>query len=60
MLYDTQLKQNYSSSRKLDLKWLGPFRIHKSHLYKGWYLIEDLNGTLFRDQTPGSRLKKFY
>ena len=49
ILHNTQLKQDYSSSRKLDLKWLGPFRVRKSHPYKGWYLIEDLNSILFRD-----------
>jgi len=49
ILYNTQLKQDYSSSYKLDLKWLGPFHIYKSHPYKGWYLIKDLNSTLFRD-----------
>jgi len=60
MLHDTQLKQDYSSSRKLDPKWLGPFRVRESHPHKGWHLIEDLDGTPFRDQTPGNRLKKFY
>ena len=35
MLYNMRLKQDYSSSRKLDLKWLGPFYIYKSYLYKG-------------------------
>ena len=49
ILYNTQLKQDYSSSYKLDLKWLGPFYIYKSYLYKGWYLIKDFNGMLFRD-----------
>ena len=47
MLYNTQLKQDYASSCKLDLKWLGPFYIRKSRPYKGWYLIKDLNSTLF-------------
>ena len=60
MLYNMQLKQDYSSSCKLNLKWLGLFRVYKSYLYKGWYLIKDLNSTLFRDQTLGNRLKKFY
>jgi hypothetical protein len=60
MLYNTQLRQDYSSSRKLDPKWLGLFRVRKSHPYKGWYLIKDLDGTLFRNQTLGNRLKRFY
>ena len=60
MLHDAKLKQDYSSSRKLNPKWLGPFRVRKSHPYKGWYLIEDLNGILFCDQTLGNRLKRFY
>ena len=47
MLYNIQLKQDYSSSYKLDLKWLGLFRVRKSYPYKGWYLIKDLNGTPF-------------
>jgi len=49
MLYNIQLKQDYFSSYKLDLKWLGPFYIYKSYPYKGWYLIKDLNGMLFRN-----------
>ena len=49
MLYNTQLKQDYFSSCKLNLKWLGPFRVYKSHPYKGWYLIEDLNSIPFCD-----------
>jgi len=60
MLYNTQLKQDYSSSRKLNLKWLGPFCVRKSYPYKGWYLIKDLNSIPFRDQTLGNKLKKFY
>jgi hypothetical protein len=35
ILYNTQLKQDYSSSRKLDPKWLGLFHVRKSYLYKG-------------------------
>ena len=60
ILYNIQFKQDYFSSYKLNLKQLGPFYIHKSHPYKGWYLIKDLNSILFRNQTLGNRLKRFY
>ena len=49
MLFNMQFKQDYFSSHKLDPKWLGPFCIYESHFYKGWYLIENLNGTPFYD-----------
>ncbi|CAN9171366.1 unnamed protein product [Alternaria alternata] len=40
-------------------KWKGPFRIQSTH-EKGWYRLEDLNGTTFRRHTPGNRLKAFH
>ena len=60
MLFNTQLKQDYFSSYKLDLKQLGLFYIYESYPYKGWYLIKDLNGMSFCEQTLGNKLKKFY
>ncbi|KAB2109261.1 hypothetical protein AG0111_0g2620 [Alternaria gaisen] len=40
-------------------KWKGPFRIQSAH-NKGWYRLEDLDGTTFRRHTPGNRLKAFH
>ncbi|KAF1937911.1 hypothetical protein EJ02DRAFT_475368 [Clathrospora elynae] len=51
-----------SSIRKLDARWLGPYRISSkepSQPDRGTYRLEDLDGTLFRHTTPGWRLKVF-
>jgi hypothetical protein len=50
-----------SRVRKLDPKWLGPYRISNrpSQADRGTYRLEDLDGSLFRHTTPGWRLKLF-
>ncbi|GBG61832.1 hypothetical protein CBR_g23788 [Chara braunii] len=56
LLYDSSLEKQWS--RKLDKRWLGPYKVAKVGEY-GAYQIEELNGTAWRDWVSGSRLKKF-
>ena len=45
--------------QKLQPKWQGPFQI-KTALEKGFYKLEDLNGTEMRGTLHGNRLKRFH
>ncbi|GBG59210.1 hypothetical protein CBR_g32226 [Chara braunii] len=56
LLYDSSLEKQWS--RKLDKRWLGPYRVARSGEH-GTYQIEELNGTAWKDWVSGSRLKKF-
>ncbi|KAF1934555.1 hypothetical protein EJ02DRAFT_327266, partial [Clathrospora elynae] len=62
LLWDSLREIDMSSIRKLDARWLGPYRISSkepSQPDRGTYRLEDLDGTLFRHTTPGWRLKVF-
>ncbi|GBG70094.1 hypothetical protein CBR_g5725 [Chara braunii] len=56
LLYDSSLEKQWL--RKLDKRWLGPYRVSRSGEHKA-YQIEELNGTAWKDWVSGSRLKKF-
>ncbi|GBG65875.1 hypothetical protein CBR_g54167 [Chara braunii] len=56
LLYDSSLEKQWS--RKLDKRWLGPYRIIRVGDF-GAYQIEELNGTEWKDWVSGTRLKKF-
>ncbi|GBG87776.1 hypothetical protein CBR_g45932 [Chara braunii] len=55
LLYDSSLEKQWS--RKLDKRWLGPYRIVRVGDF-GAYQIEELNGTEWKDWVSGTRLKK--
>ncbi|GBG61676.1 hypothetical protein CBR_g23192 [Chara braunii] len=55
LLYDSSLEKQWS--RKLDKRWLGPYRIVRRGDFDA-YQIEDLNGTEWKDWVSGARLKK--
>ena len=40
-------------------KWKGPFRVLSTH-DKGWYNLEELDRTPFRNYVAGDRIRKFY
>ncbi|GBG70641.1 hypothetical protein CBR_g7943 [Chara braunii] len=56
LLYDSSLEKQWS--RKLDKRWLGPYRIVRVEDF-GAYQIEELNETEWKDWVSGTRLKKF-
>ncbi|GBG73435.1 hypothetical protein CBR_g16151 [Chara braunii] len=55
LLYDSSLEKQWS--RKLDKRWLGPYRVTRCGEHRA-YQIEELNGTAWKDWVSGSRLKK--
>jgi len=58
LLRDSFHETDRSTLTKFLPKWTGPFRIKNAH-QKGWYNLEELDGTPFRSHTPGNRLKRF-
>ncbi|GBG80146.1 hypothetical protein CBR_g30514 [Chara braunii] len=56
LLYDSSLEKQWS--RKLDKRWLGPYRIVRCGEF-GAYQIEELDGAGWQDWVSGTRLKKF-
>jgi hypothetical protein len=56
LLYDSSLEKQWS--RKLDNRWLGPYRITRKTEH-GEYEIEELDGTKARNWVSGSHLRKF-
>lgn len=59
LLRDSFHENDRSTLTKFLPKWKGPFRI-RSVNEKGWYQLEELDGTSFRSHTPGNRLKAFH
>ncbi|KAH7069661.1 hypothetical protein BKA63DRAFT_374344, partial [Paraphoma chrysanthemicola] len=59
LLWDSVREIDMSRNRKLDARWLGPYRIKTAVAEHGTYLLEDLDGTAFAHTVPGWRLKIF-
>jgi hypothetical protein len=58
LLKDSFHENDRSILSKFLPKWQGPFRIQTAN-EKGYYTLCELDGTPFRSNTPGNRLKKF-
>lgn len=58
--HDTFGSMNVSSSKKLDFRWFGPFRITKAIPEKGTYILSELNGAVLKGTYAGHRLKQFF
>ncbi|RAQ98663.1 putative gag-pol poly protein [Stemphylium lycopersici] len=59
LLWNSVREIDMSRDRKLDTRWLGPYRVHEARPDRGTYRLEDLDGTVFPHTTPGRRLKLF-
>jgi hypothetical protein len=59
LIWDAIRGIDKSSNRKLDDRWLGPYRVQKAWPDKGYYRLEDLNGVTFASTTRADRVKKF-
>lgn len=60
LTYDVkQIDQDKSKDTKLLYSWLGPFRVVKAVQEKGYYNLEELDGTPIRRSYAGNRIKKF-
>jgi hypothetical protein len=60
LVWDAVRATDKSVRRKLDDRWLGPYRIASKNANTGTYWLEELDGTSFRHTTHGNRLKRFY
>lgn len=58
LLYDSAHAMDRSSERKLLAKWNGPYRISRV-FDKGYYKIEELDGSEMSDTVAGNRLKRY-
>jgi hypothetical protein len=60
LAYDVKLMdQDKSRSTKLLYRWLGPYRVRYANQLKGYYVLEELDGTALRRTYAGNRLKHF-
>ncbi|KAH6852799.1 hypothetical protein B0T12DRAFT_354182 [Alternaria alternata] len=59
LLWNSVREIDMSRDRKLDTRWLGPYRVREARPDRGTYRLEDLDGTPFPHTTPGKRLKLF-
>jgi reverse transcriptase-like protein/integrase-like protein len=60
LTYDVKrIDQDKSSNTKLLWRWLGPYRVREANQQKGYYILEELDGTLLRRSYAGNRIKRF-
>jgi hypothetical protein len=59
LLFNSIRAINMSSLKKLRFRWLDPYRMHTAYQDKGTYILEDLNGSVFKHTTAGNNLKPF-
>jgi hypothetical protein len=57
--HDTVRKIDKSRKRKLDYRWLGPYRIIAANPIKGNYTLAELDGTELKGTIAGFRIKPF-
>lgn len=59
LLWNSIREIDMSRDRKLDARWMGPYRVRRPWPERGTYQIEDLDGTPLPHTVPGKRLKPF-
>jgi hypothetical protein len=57
--HDVLQEIDMSSDRKLNYRWLGPYRVRKAKQNKGTYWLEELDGTHLEGTFAAWRLKRF-
>ena len=57
LLHDTRYKDDYSSDRKLDFWWQGPYKVTEADPLKGVYRLQELDGSNRAGTVSGRRLK---
>ena len=60
MIFDSTAVINILISKKLNYRWIKPYRITKSDLFKGIYKISELGNAILRDTYADNKLKRFY
>ncbi|KAI0997515.1 hypothetical protein K3495_g10672, partial [Podosphaera aphanis] len=56
---DSRRQGDMTLTEKLTRKWLGPFRIASANTEKGYYTLEELDGTRLAGTVAANRLKNF-
>jgi len=57
MLHNSSIEK--SRNKKLDIRWLGPYRIREVK-DNGFYVLAELDGAELRDSVAGNRLPRFF
>jgi len=58
LVYHSQRAMDMTSNIKLGFRWMGPYRV-KTVFPKGFYKLEEMDGTELKGTHAGNRLKKF-
>src|SRR6266536_5939659 len=60
LIFDSTAVINVLTSKKLNYRWTGLYRIIESDPLKGIYRVSELDGVVFRGTYVGNRLKRFH
>ena len=60
LVHDTRHANDRSRSRKLEFRWLGPYRVHEIAPDSTHYYLDELDGTQLKRSFAGNRLKRFF
>ena len=58
LVKNTQLDKGFG--RKLEFRWLGPYKITEAFPDRNYYQLAELDGALLKKTTHGDRLKKYH
>ena len=60
LIFDSTTVINISTSKKLNYRWTGLYRITESDSFKEIYRVSELDGAVLRDTYASNRLKYFH
>jgi hypothetical protein len=60
LVFDVRNSIDKSSNSKLNYRWAGPYRVKTAETTKGYYTLEELDGTPLKGTFAGNRLKVYY
>ena len=60
LLFISKDQNSQERAKKLNHKWIGPYRIYEALEDSTFYCIKDLDGMGLAESIAGNRLKKFF
>jgi hypothetical protein len=60
LLHNTKRSEDMRTTTKMSFVWLGPYRVLTTNHLKGYFTLEDLDGTEMRGTVSGARLKLYH
>ena len=60
LLHNTKRAEDMRTTTKMSFVWLGPYRVVSANQVKGYFTLEDLDGTAMRGTVSGNRLKLYH